>query len=354
MGRGIALAGMLAVLGAVSCGNGQSIEEGPTPVMVEVAAAETISRTVFAPCRLEAASEAVVSVSTPSMVEDVLVQPGDTVEAGQRMLLLKTDDMQRAGVLSAAATLAAAEASREYFRSSLQRAEELRAEGAMSESEFQSRAAEASSAEAAYTGALAGYSAALVSMDAGYVEAPFHGVVGRVLATVGNPAAGPLLTVFSADAFRASLLVAPRHLPGLSQGIPAVFTTDHYPGSLFPGAVVAVAPAADPVSGLVAVTAQFTDTTGRLVPGLSGMVMLSLETRTEAPVLGENALTPLGDGIWEATLVENGTAVKVNVITGISNGSRHEITSGIQPGDSVITRGHSLVSHGEPVEAVTE
>ncbi len=354
MGRGIVLAGMLAAIGVLSCGNGENGETESTPVMVEVAAAETISRTVFAPCRLEAASEAVVSVSTPSMVEDVLVQPGDTVEAGQRMLLLKTDDIQRAGVLSAAATLAAAEASREYFRSSLQRAEELHGEGAMSESEYQSRTAEASSAEAAYTAALAGYSAALVSMDAGYVEAPFHGVVGRVVATVGNPAAGPLLTVYSADAFRAALLVAPRHLSALSEGIPAVFTTDHYPGRLFPGSVVSVAPAADPVSGLVAVTAQFADTTGRLIPGLSGMVMLSLDTRTGVPVLGENALTPLGDGIWEATLFESGTAVKVTVTTGIGNGSRHEITSGIQPGDSVITRGHSLVSHGEPVRAVTE
>lgn len=341
------------LLAAVSCGGRGEVTPEPVPVQVEVVTLQTISRTVYSPCRLEAASEALVSVSVPSVVEEVLVETGDTVAAGQRLLELRTDDMHRASIASAAAAVEAARASSEYAGASLQRAEELFGRGAMSLQEYQGRETEALAARATFNRALAGYSAAAVSAGSGLVTAPFEGVVGRVLVTSGNPASGPLLSISSSGVLRAELLVAPRHLTGLKPGLPAVFTTDHFPGEIFPGSVTSVADAADPVSGLVSLSVQFSDTTGKLVPGLSGMTMLSLETRESVPVLGESCLTPLGECCWEAALVRDGRAQLVMVTTGISNGSRHEVTDGVQPGDSVITLGHSIVASGEQVRAVS-
>lgn len=341
----------LSFLGA-SCGNNGGTVTEQVPVIVEVVSLETISETVYSSCRLEACSEAVVSVSFPSMVEDVLVNTGDTVTAGQSLIALKTDDLRRASISSAAAMVAAAGASSEYAASNLNRASELFSSGAMSLQEYQSRENEARAAEASHSQALAGYTAAVISAGSGMVTAPFSGVVGRVIATKGNPAAGPLLSIFSAGALKAELLVAPGHLRYLQPGIPAVFTTDHFPGEVFPGCVTSVANSADPISGLAALSVQFSDTTGRLVPGLSGMTMLSLQTRENVPVLGENALTPLGESMWEAVLVRNGRAEIVTVSTGIANGTRHEITEGIQEGDSVVTLGHTIVTGGEEVRGV--
>ena len=45
------------------------------------------------------------------------------------------------------------------------------------------------------------------------------------------------------------------------------------------------------VSGLVSLTVQFTDTCGTLVPGLSGMTMVSLETIEDVVVLPGNMMT---------------------------------------------------------------
>jgi len=346
------LSASILTLAVTSCGAGGKKVPEPVPVMVEVVSLQTISRTVYAPCRLEAGSEAVVSVSVPSVVEEVLVQTGDTVYAGQRLLMLRTDDMRRASVTSAAAMVEAARASSEYAGSNLDRAEELFNEGAMSLQQYQTRETEARAAEAAYTQALAGYTAAVTSAGTGCVTAPFSGTVGRILATQGNPASGPLLSIFAGNVYKAELLVAPRHIPWLTEGIPAVFMTDHFPGEFFNGYVTSVSPSADPVSGLVSVSVQFSDTSGILVPGLSGLTMLSLETRDSVMVLGENALTPVGDCCWETASIQGGEAHMVQVTTGLRNGNRHEITSGLAPGDSVITLGHTIVSEGDKVRVV--
>jgi len=340
------------LLCSMSCGTSESKTPEPVPVMIQVVSLEPISRTVYAPCRLEAASEAVVSVSVPSMVEEVLVNAGDTVSQGQRLLVLRTDDMRRSSVNSAAAVVEASRASLEFAGSNLHRAEELFSQGSLSIQQFQARETEALAAEAAYSQALAGYAAALSSAGNGYVTAPFSGTVGRVIATRGNLASGPLLSMFAGDAFKAELLIAPRHLQWLDTGIPAVFTTDHFPGVFFQGYVTAFAPAADPVSGLVPVSVQYNDTSGMLVPGLSGLTMLSLETRDSVVVLGENTLKPLGECCFEASIVQEGTAHIVQVSTGLRNGNRHEVISGILPGDSVITLGNSIVSEGDAVRVV--
>lgn len=339
---------------SLGCGVDHSAAELPLPVNAIVVQPEMISETVYAPCRLNAGDEAVISVSVPAVVEEVLVQPGDSVEAGQRLLALRTDDMRQAELASAAAVVSAARASEEYASSNLSRAVELFNDGAMSPSEFQQIETAASAAQASYRQSLAGYSAASASTVSGYVTAPFKGVAGRVLATQGNPAAGPLLSIFSAEVLEAEILLAPIHIHKLREGLPAVFQTDHYFGRIFTGTVTSFSQAADPVSGLVPLSVQFTDTTGSLVPGFSGMAMISLDTADSAIVLSEAAMTPKGECCWEVAVIRQGRAELIAVQSGISNGIRHEITEGLFPGDSVITLGHNLVSDGDMVRVVNQ
>ncbi len=324
------------------------------PVTVFIVEPSMISETVNAPCRLEAGSEAVVSVAVPSVVEEVLVTAGDTVTAGQRLLVLRNDDMQRAMICDAAAMLTAARASAEYAHHNLQRASELMETGAMSAGEFDRVQTEAMASEATYHQALAGYSASSTSARNGFVLAPFDGVVGRVIATRGNMAAGPLLSISGTSVIKAELLLAPRHVNKLRVGLPAVFTSDHFPGRIFPGSVVSVSETADVVSGLVSLTVQFTDTTASLIPGLSGMALVALETRENAIVLPGSMMSYVSADIMEVLLVREGSATKQFVETGIRNGISYEITNGLFPGDSVIDLGHTLISEGALVRVVQQ
>ena len=115
---------------------------------------------------------------------------------------------------------------------------------------------------------------------------------------------------------------------------------------------MSASPSVDRVSGLVPASVQFPDTTGRLLPGISGMTCVSLETSTDAVVLPGRALRPLADGSLEAALVIDGTASLVRVETGISQGNRYQIMSGVAAGDSVIVLGSHLVEQGSRVTVV--
>ncbi len=322
------------------------------PVTVFVLEPSMISETVNAPCRLEAGSEAVVSVSVPSVVEEVLVIAGDTVVSGQRLLVLGNDDMQRAAVCNAAAMLTAARASSEYSHDNLRRASELLDTGAMSADEFDRIQTISRASEATYRQALAGYTASSTSARNGFVLAPFDGVIGRVFATQGNLATGPLLSITGTTVIKAELLVAPRHIQKLRVGLPAVFTTDHFPGRIFPASVVSVSETADVISGLVSLTIQITDSTSSLLPGLSGMTLVSLETRENAIVLPGSMMTYVNENEMEVMVVENGYAIRRTVQTGLRNGISYEITEGLSMGDSVINLGHTLVSEEALVRVV--
>jgi RND family efflux transporter MFP subunit len=337
---------------AGGCTEKGDVENTETPVTVYVLESSAISETVNIHCRLESSTEAVVSLSFPGIVEEVLVSPGDTVKYGERLVSLRSDDGYRAMVSDAAAVLSVAGASREFAEENLRRAEQLSENGAISANELQRIETEAAAAEASFQRASAGYTVSASSARSGYVTAPFDGVVGRVFATDGNMVSGPLLTVSGAGVVKAELLAAPRHIHKLRVGLPVVFTTDHFPGSFFPGSIVSVAEMADPLSGMVAMTAQFPDSSGKLVPGLTGAAVVMLETRENAVVVPAGMMTFIEGNKMEVALVENGIAAIRQVETGIRNGVYYEIVTGLTQGDTLIDMGHTLVSDGSPVRVV--
>jgi RND family efflux transporter MFP subunit len=334
------------------CTEKGAVENTETSVTVYVLESSAISETVNIHCRLESSAEAVVSLSLPGTVEEVLVSPGDAVKYGERLVSLRSDNGYRAMVSDAAAVLCVARASREFAEENLRRAEQLSESGAISANEFQRIETEAVAAEASFRRASAGYTQSAGSERSGSVTAPFDGVVGRVFVADGNTAAGPLLTVSGAGIVQTELLAAPRHIHKLRVGLPVVFTTDHFPGMFFPGSIVSVSETADPLSGMVAMTAQFPDSSGNLVPGLTGTAVVMLETRENAVVVPAGMMTFIEGNKMEVALVKDGKAVIRQVETGIRNGVYYEIVTGLTPGDTLIDMGHTLVSDGSPVRVV--
>lgn len=340
------------ILLTFGCFEVNSSEEEPIAITISVIEPSHISETVIAPCRLEAGNEAIVSVSIAAVVEQVLVFTGDTVFAGQRLLSLKTDDMQRAMISNATALLTAARASSDFASSNLQRAEELLETGSISAEEFDRIQTEATASDATLSQAIAGYNASFTSAQNSFVLAPFDGIVGRIYVSEGNPASGALISITSSEVLKAELLVAPRHINDLQIGLPVVFSTSHFPGAVFPGAVVSVSDIADPISGLVSLTVQFSDSTSSLIPGLSGTTMTLVSTKENSITVPTTMMTLVQNNIWEVFVLENGIPRKRHVVTGIRNGARYEIIEGLVFGDSLINLGHTLVSDGCSVRVV--
>lgn len=347
-----AVCGLSAILLAASCGKPDVETEQPTPVTVSVVEPEVITATVVVPCRLEAGHEAVIHPMNPGRIMQVFVTEGDAVSAGDVLVELSTDQQYTAAVAASAARLQAARAMAESRRADLRRAERLLSGGALSPGEYEMALASSESARAAVEQARTAYHNAGSMSEGGRILAPFDGTVVRVWAREGRLSEGPLVSMTGPGILTAELLVAERHIHRLNEGLPAIFETIHYPDELFHGEISSHSSSVDPVSGLVPVRVHLADSSGRLRPGMTGTFTLALETSRDAVVVPMRMLLRDDDGNWMAALLREGRADLVPIETGLSSGASLEVTSGIDPGDTLIEMGHHLVVDGSSVRVV--
>lgn len=341
------------LLSAISCGAPDAPPSRVFPVTIEVAVAGGFTRTVIAPGWLESVDEVLVQVSVPGRVTAVHVAEGDTVSAGDILVSMTTDGVHAAGVSSSAAAVSASMALYEYYKGTLERVGSLLETGASSPVEYEAALAEARTAASTLSSARAAHAAAIDGHSRGTISAPFSGVVTRVLARVGNPAIGPMVAVSGLGALQCRVNLSQNSLTWIEPGLPAFFATTHHPGVLFSGTVSAAGSSADRETGLVPVTVQIPDSSGLLLPGMSGTVTIALETLSGGVSLPRNAFVTDPDGFDRVILLRNGRAVEVEPVTGPESGFDRLVVSGVVPGDSVVLLGNRLVSPGDSLRVVT-
>jgi len=352
MGRIELLTVSLILVSAVSCGTPGAGQSRVVSVTVEEARAGGFTRNVMAPAFLESADEALVEVSVPGRITAVHVAEGDTVVAGEILVSTTADGAGAAGVSASLAAVSASEALDEYYRGRLERAALLLETGAVSPWDYERAIAEARTATSTLSSARAAHAGALDGYSRGTVAAPFSGIVTRVLARAGNPAAGPMVALSGIGGLQCRVFLSQNSLPWIEPGLPAFFVTIHHPGVLFRGTVSAAASSVDPASGLVPVTVQIPDSTGLLLSGMSGMVTIALETLPEGVVLPRNAFITDPDGLDRVFLIRGGRAVAVEPVTGPESGFDRLVLSGVLPGDSVVLMGNRLLTQGDSVRVV--
>lgn len=337
-----------------SCGVQEEQMERPVPVVTLFAETSPISREAYANARLEGIEEAIIYPAMPGRIEEVLVSIGDSVETGQHLVRLDTDQQTSAGTSAAIASISAARANAENAHRDYERLTALFEAGAISEQQLDGARVGAEAAQAQLDQAYAGYSQARSIRDNAYIEAPFSGRIGRIWARAGNTAGNePLLSISSTAGIVTKILLPERDLLDLETGLPAYISVTAYDGRSYPGMVTAVSSSVDPLSGLVPVEVQFDNPGGDLRPGMTGRVSVLTETVEESIVVQENALRRTRTG-YELAVVEDGSAVIKEVETGIRNAGMVQIVSGIEVGDELIVEGQTRVTDGTIVEVVEQ
>lgn len=350
----LALMGALFLTISAACGPGGRDSEGRVVrVVVETAVPGSISTEAYASTRLEGAEEALIYPSMPGRIEEVLVSEGDFVEAGQRLVRMDTDQQAGAGSSAALAALSAARANHENARANYDRLTALYEAGAVSVQDLDAVRTGLEAAGAQLAQAQAGYTQARALRDNAWIAAPFSGRVGRVWARAGNSASGasPLVAISGNGGVLARILLPERDIYSLAVGQPAYVTVGAMDNTSIPGAVTAVSPSVDPISGLVSVEVRFDDPEGLLRPGLSGRVAVMTSTSEDALILRESVLRRTRTG-FQVALAEEGRAVLRDVTVGIKSHGLVEITSGLRPGDTVIVVGQNSVIEGDSLEVV--
>lgn len=327
--------------------------------VVELAAARSgqVQDTAQAVGSLRSRQSVVLRPEAAGRVASLHFADGQRVQKGQ--LLVQLDDrLARAEVQQGRAELGIA-------RSNHQRNVELVEQGFISTRAVDESAAAVAVARARLELAQAG--AARLQ-----VLAPFDGVVGIGRVNLGDmlQAGAEIVALEDLDAMLLDYRLPERHQPRLRPGQLGTVRLDALPGHVFEAVVQAIDPVIDAEGRSVGVRACIDNREGLLRPGMFARVHTALGERSDAVLVPEQAVVPLGGTFYVYVLDGEeppaaGDAVQVQrreVSLGARRAGRVELVSGLRAGEQLVVAGQQRLStatarvrvaatRGEPEEA---
>ncbi len=186
------------------------------------------------------------------------------------------------------------------------------------------------------------------------VIAPFDGVVGLRNVSVGAYVSpGQLITTLNDDSIlKLDFSIPEVHLAAVQVGQPIEAVARAYPDETFTGQIEATDTAIDPVTRSIRVRAILPNEEHRLIPGMM-MTIEILRGDRMAIVIPEDAPITEGRETFVWVVADDDTTVERRVIT---TGSRQpgvvEVTSGLDVGERIVTRGGSSLRPGNTVEVL--
>lgn len=335
---------LLATLATGVFGSGGGDEDGggpgefvmpPMPVDVAEARQEEVADVVRATGRIEAVHSVELRPDEQGRIVELLFREGQAVRAGAP--LVRIDD----AMLRAQADRA--QADRDLAHQQLERVRRLHGEGAAPSADLER-------AEAAARSADAGLAILELQIERTVVRAPFSGVIGQRLVSLGDyvTSATPLLSIHTVDPQHAVIEVPERHATSLRTGQTVDFTVAAQPGREFTARVEFIDPAVQDGNRTILVKARAPNGDGVLRPGMFIEARLATGTRPGAVVVPEDAIQPLrtGNVIW---VVADGAASRRVVQLGARSRGMVEVLSGVEAGEQVVVGGLERMAEGAPL-----
>lgn len=185
------------------------------------------------------------------------------------------------------------------------------------------------------------------------IQAPFDGVVGIRNVSVGDYVkdGADLINIEDIGVLKVDFRLPERYLPQMRPGQAVEVSADAFPGRSYRGAVEAINPRVDANGRSLELRARLSNSDGRLRPGMFARVRIIVGERTNALLVPEEAIVPLGDDFFVFTVVD-GKANRIRVKLGVRRDSQVELLEGVKPGDKVITAGMRVQRDGQPVRIV--
>jgi len=341
----------LLLLGIAACSKADGAPEGagagggpggggPPAMPVEVvnAAADTVVDAILATGQIEAIYSVELRPAIEGRIAAILVREGSTVSKGQA--LFQVDDAELK------AEVARAEAELDLARQSLARTRELLSQKASSQSELERAEATARSTEAEYQ-------LLKVRLDRTTVRAPFSGVAGRRLVSLGDyvTTSTGLIALQTVSPQRAVFQVPERYADELKVGQQVTFRVAALPGRAFSGRVDFVDPVVQLPGRTITVKAQVPNPRRELQSGMFIEARLATDVRPSAVVIAEDAVLPI-QGTNYVWVVVDGKATRRQVELGVRTPGFVEARTGVEAGEQVVVGGQERLAEGAPV-AVT-
>jgi len=307
------------------------------PVEVAAAIRDTVVDAIAATGQIEAVQSVELRPEVEGRIVEILVREGQDVGAGTG--LFKVDDAELK------AQVARAEADRDVAQRNLERTKQLIAQNASSQADLER-------ADAGYRSAQASYDLLKTRLDRTVVRAPFGGVVGRRLVSIGTyvNSQTPLITLQSVNPQYASFDVPERYAERLRRGQLVSFQVAALPGKNFSGEVVFVDPVVSLPGRTILIKARVPNSEHQLQAGMFIEARLATNIRPNAVVVPEDALLPM-QGATFVWVVKDAKAAQRQVTVGVRTAGWAEVQSGVEAGDQVVVGGLERLFPNAPVMA---
>jgi membrane fusion protein, multidrug efflux system len=283
-----------------------------------------------------------VSALVAGRIVDLKVAEGDRVATGELLAML--DDLPyRDQLQQAEAAAQQAKASSENAQLAFQRNEDLFNRGIAARKDMEDARTQQSVAAAALRQAEAALELAHLQVARTRILSPLNGEVVKRFVSVGEQVDGtgtqPIVEVanlreveFLGNA--PAMYLAKMHPRDLVE-----VTSQSMPGENFPGRVVAISPAVDPVTGLGLVRIRVPNPGGVLRMGVYLSADIPIETHAHALVVPPAAIYRNEAGEPRVFVVNGDTASAIPVKLGIQTKDGTELLSGVKEADTVILTG---------------
>lgn len=310
---------------------------GPVPVEVAVARSDTVVDAITATGQIEPLQSIQLRPEVDGRLVAILVQEG--TEVAQGTPLFKVDDQELQ------AMVARAQADRDLAQQALTRTRQLLADKAAAPADVER-------AEAQMRSTQAGLDLLQLRLDRTVVRAPFSGVAGQRLASLGDYVNNStrLITLQTVNPQRAAFQVPERYADQLKLGQKVLFRVAALAGRDFTGTVNFVDPMVQLPGRTITVKAAVPNPRRELQSGMFIEARLETARRPNATVVPEDAVSPM-QGLMFVWVIQEGKATRKEVSLGVRTPGYVEVRSGVDPGDHVVVGGAERLSQGAEVRA---
>lgn len=342
------------ILLVVGCGAAQSRRSPRVPILVAQVEQRSVPYEIDATGTVEPIQSADVTAQVGGLITRIGFREGDEVRAGHPLFQLDRRPLE-AVAERAAAVLARDRAQAESARLDLVRAEKLAEQQVIATSELEQKRAAAAAASATARADSAALAAARLDLANTTVRAPVAGRTGDLRVHVGdlvkaNETAVPLVSINQFRPIRVRFTVPQADLTQLRQqqarGLRVDVASSERDSSWIEGRLAFVDNRVDPASGTLLLKAQFENQDGALWPGQFVRVKLRLFDQNGATVVPSAAVANSQTGPYLFVVKPDTTVEARPVQVDRTYRDLTVISSGVQPGETVVTDGQLRLSPG--------
>jgi multidrug efflux system membrane fusion protein len=328
----------------------------PIPVVVGTVIKKTVPVEISAIGNVEAYSTVSIKAQIAGELLEVHFKEGDFVHKGQLLLTIDPRPYE-AALAQAKAALARDKAVAVNNHAQAERYLKLLAAGVVPAQATESFTSAADASDAVVSADEAAIQTAQINLDFCKIYSPLDGRTGYLMLKPGNllkVADVPIVVINQVNPIFVNFTVPQQFLADIqkymAQGeLKVIATVPNAPNSTETGALTFVDNNVDTTTGTIHLRATFANTRNQLWPGLYANVVLELSKEADRTVVPAEAITTGQKGTFVYVVEPGGTVAQRLIASSRTVDGEAVIEKGLQPGETVVVDGQSLLAPGVKV-----